>query len=247
MYRVFLIVNIVATMPLVLVGARMAASVSAPFPAGFLWYYPVTLGLFGVLGLCRVLAWRTSDQCRWRNDVVFLSAGLLAAVLVLVGTSVITANLSVFAWLFPAALLAGPAAVALLEIRRRSTSISDLNAIVSGHARVILFILLLPVALGVTRLAAKEALIAWYAVEFPENAIASAERIAAGGEYRIRVDGYLPAVTLDELDERALLSRAFENHLLVGGMNGVWIEPHIRLHVGDARYFWSFRAGEFAR
>lgn len=252
-YRAFVLVNAVVATLLVLVGLRVVASISAPFPSGFVRYYPVFFGLFGVVGLWRVVAGPSPPAgIRARNDIVFLTAGILGAALTTFAAQRYLSPLSGGEWIgFLIGFLlflSGPVVIAILEIRRRVPALSSDRA--NGQARaafVIAILLLLPVAAALSRVAAKQALTAWYARDFPANASDSAARITDGRPYRIDVQGHPPGTSFDDVDKDALLDRAFENHFMIGGLNGLWIEPHITLHVGDDRYFWSFRKGKFYR
>lgn len=246
MYRAFVLLNLVVAAPLVLAGLRVAASISEPFPTGFLWYYPVVFGFLGVIGLYRVArSPLPRSDTRARNDIVFLSAGVLGAASLILGSQRHFSPLLVAAWIWPGLLLSGPVAIAILEIVRRMPALRQGRRSARVAAAIVIAILLLPIAMGVSRVAAKKALTSWYGRNFPANAAASAERIAAGHPYRLYIAGYPPNATFDDLDEDELLDNAFENHFKIGGLNGLWIEPHMTLHVGDDRYFWSFRAGEF--
>jgi len=248
MYRAFVLLNAVVAALLVLAGLRVVASISSPFPTGFLWYYPVAFGFFGVIGLCRV-ARRPSPQpgTPARHDIIFLSAGVLGAALLILALRRHASPLPADAWIWPALILSGPVVVGILEIVRRTPAMSRSRGSAHVAATIVAVILLLPIAMAVSRVALKQALTSWYGREFPANAAASAERIAAGKPYRLHVPGYPPNATFSDLDKGELLDRAFENHFKIGGPNGSWIEPHMTLHVGDDSYFWSFRAGEFYR
>lgn len=249
MYRAFVLLNFVVTTLLVLIGLRVVASISAPFPTGFLWYYPVAFGFFGAIGLCRVAMCPTPRTgTRIRNDIILLSAGVLGALLLIVGIQRLAPSSQVhIGWMLAALFLSGPVLIAIFEIWRRVPGLSDRSVNGRAAAVTVIAILLLPVAAGVSRVAAKQVVTSWYAREFPANARDSAERIAGGKPYRIDVPGYPPDATFSDLDKDALLDKAFENHFKIGGVNGLWIEPHITLYVGEDKYLWSFREGEFYR
>lgn len=246
MYRAFVLLNAVVAALLVLAGLRAVASISAHFPTGFLWYYPVVFGLFGVIGLYRVATCPSpSASTGLRNDIIFLSAGVLGVVLLILGLQRLASPLPAIAWIWPAIFLSGPLVIGILAIRQRVTALADGGTSAPAGAAIVIVILLLPIAMAVSRIAAKETLTSWYGREFPANATDSAERIAGGRPYRIDVFGYPPDVTFGDLDKDELLDKAFENHFKIGGLNGLWIEPHITLRVGEERYLWSFREGRF--
>jgi hypothetical protein len=245
MYRLFVLINSGFWGLAALIGVRLAFATPPKWPTGFAPYCISAFGLFGAIGLWRVATGHSPiAAARRRTDVLLLVVGVVAALLLILPIIRIGLSAVLVPWLF---LLCVPMVIAIVEIRRHMPALSDIHGPRTPLVRTAILILLSPVALALGRDSMKEATTKWYGREFPRNAYASAERIADGMSYRITVEGYPADANFNDLDKEALLGRAFENHFAFGGMSGRWIEPHMRLYVGEEKYLWSFRKGEFYR